>query len=206
MIGGAEALSATIFEPSIAYAALGHLHLAQRVGKNEHMRYSGSPLPLSFAEMDYKHQILCVDLAGETLQEIVSIKVPRAVELLRIPKLPAPLEEVLGILAALDLPAAACNFPYLEVRVRLAAPEPGLRARIEAALANKPVRLARIETTFAASVAEHFEPKSIEELNRLLPEDIYNRLYLNKFGTPAPPEQLAAFAELLQEPAEGALR
>jgi len=32
VIGGAEALSATIFDPAIAYAALGHLHRAQRVG------------------------------------------------------------------------------------------------------------------------------------------------------------------------------
>ena len=36
--------------------------------------------------------------------------------------------------------------PYLEVRVRIERPEPGLRSRIEEALATKPVRLARIET------------------------------------------------------------
>src|SRR5487761_1966199 len=42
VIGGAEALSASIFDPAIAYAALGHLHRAQRVGKQEHLRYCGS--------------------------------------------------------------------------------------------------------------------------------------------------------------------
>lgn len=32
------------------YIALGHIHRAQMVGGCEHIRYSGSPLPLSFDE------------------------------------------------------------------------------------------------------------------------------------------------------------
>jgi DNA repair protein SbcD/Mre11 len=202
VIGGAEALSAAIFDASIAYAALGHLHLAQRVGKQEHLRYCGSPLPLSFAEIDYPHQVLCVALDGEALQSVTAISVPRAVELLRIPGQPAPVEEVLEMLAALDFPALdeLHTFPYLEVRVRLEMPEPGLRARVEAALAHKAVRLARIETSMAATQAEGFEPKSIDDLNRMQPEDIFQRLYLSRFGLEAPQEQLAAFAELLHEP------
>ena len=64
VIGGTEALPATMFDPTLAYAALGHLHLAQRVGKKEHLRYCGSPLPLSFAEVGYQHQVLRVDLDG----------------------------------------------------------------------------------------------------------------------------------------------
>ncbi len=80
---------------------------------------------------------------------ITPLLVPRAVALLRVPAKPAPLDEALAALAALelvpDLPPHAQ--PFLEVRVLLDAPEPGLRARIEAALAGKPVRLAKIEPT-----------------------------------------------------------
>lgn len=204
VIGGAEALSAAIFAPAIAYAALGHLHRAQRVGKQEHLRYCGSPLPLSFAEIDYNHQILRVDLEGESVQSITEIPVPRAVELLRIPKQPAPVEEVLAALAALDLPAQPdmLAHPYLEVRVRLDTPEPGLRARVEAALENKPVRLAKIETSVDHKISGIVEPMSLDDLNRLQPEDIFQRLYQSKFGNEAPPDQLAAFAELLLEPSE----
>lgn len=204
VIGGAEALSAGIFDPAIAYAALGHLHLAQRVGKQEHLRYCGSPLPLSFAEIDYAHQILCVDLEDETVRRITPIPVPRAVELLRIPRQPAPVEEVLALLAALDLPALSDmhQHPYLEVRVRLEAPEPDLRTRVEAVLENKSVRLARIETSVAHKASGVVEPMSLDDLNHLQPEDIFKRLYQSKFGNEAPPEQLAAFAELLFEPSE----
>ena len=53
VIGGAEMLSAGIFDERIAYAALGHLHRPQGVGGNGGVRYSGNPLPMSFAEIHY---------------------------------------------------------------------------------------------------------------------------------------------------------
>jgi exonuclease SbcD len=199
VIGGTEALSAGIFDPAIAYAALGHLHLAQRVAKQDHLRYCGSPLPMSFAEISYPHQVLRVDLDGEHVAAITALPIPRAVELLRIPKQPAPLADVLAALAALDLPATdePQQMPYLEVRVRLDAPEPGLRATIEAALEGKPVRLARIDISMAASTAAGAPALSLDELDRLQPEDIFNRLYLSKYDTEAPAPLQAAFAELL---------
>ena len=148
VIGGTEMLPSGIFDPAIAYAALGHLHLAQEVGEQPHIRYCGSPIPLSFAEVNYRHQVLCIDIAGEQLQGVRTIDMPRAVPLLRVPDKPAPVAEVLAQLAALDLPDAPAEAqPFLEVRVRLDAPEPGLRTRIEAALDGKPVRLAKIETS-----------------------------------------------------------
>ena len=198
VIGGAEALSAALFDPAIDYAALGHLHKAQRVGRQVHLRYSCSPLPLSFAEIDYRHQVLCVELTGEALQEVTEIYIPRVVELLRIPKQAAPIEEVLQLLAALELPASSDvqTHPYLEVRVRLAQAEPGLRARIEAALDGKPIRLARIETTLCEKNTVKTEAMSLDDLNRLKPDDIFKRLYESRYGTEVPDAQLAAFAEV----------
>lgn len=197
VIGGTEMLPSGIFDPAIAYAALGHLHLAQEVGKQRHVRYSGSPIPLSFAEVNYRHQVLCIDLAGEQLQGVRTIDVPRAVPLLRVPDKPAPVVEVLAQLAALDLPAAPAQAqPFLEVRVRLDAPEPGLRTRIEAALDGKPVRLAKIETSSAARSTQ-IESMTLDQLGQLQPDEIFRRLYQQKFGKEAPVEQLSALAELL---------
>jgi exonuclease SbcD len=204
VIGGSEALPAGIFDPVIAYAALGHLHKAQRISRKDHLRYCGSPLPMSFAEVDYAHQVLCVDLDGDSAKNITEIRVPRAVELLRVPRQPAPLDEVLAALAALDLsaPVDADGLPYLEVRVRLDRPEPALRARVEAALENKPVRLARIDVSAARSASEPGAPMSLDDLGRLQPADIFMKLYQNRFGSDAPPEQIAAFAQLVLTPAE----
>jgi len=204
VIGGSETMPASMFDPGIAYAALGHLHLAQRVGGREHVRYCGSPLPLSFSEVGYQHQVVRVDLDGPRASAITPILVPRPVELLRVPATPAPLEEALAALAALepdpDLPPQA--WPYLEVRVLLDGPEPGLRARIEAVLADKPVRLAKIEPTRKQAPMSEPDLLSLDQLARLQPDDIFKRLWLQRHGADAPPEQLDAFAELFHEAQE----
>jgi exonuclease SbcD len=199
VIGGTEMLPAGMFGPAIAYAALGHLHKAQQIGHHAHIRYSGSPLPLSFSEVLYEHQVLRIDLDGAALQDTVAIPVPRAVHLLRVPTAPAPLTQVLDELDALDFPPAPLHAqPYLEVRVRLDAPEPGLRARIEAALEGKHVRLAKIETSSGARGATFDDAAlSLDQLAQLQPADVFTRLYRQKYGSEAPPDQLAAFAELL---------
>ena len=198
VIGGTEALPASMFDPGLAYVALGHLHLAQRVGRQEHVRYCGSPLPLSFSEVGYQHQVLCIELDGGKAASVTPVHVPRPVQLLRVPATPAPLDEVLAALEALeleDLPPPA--HPYLEVRVLLDGPEPGLRARIEAALAGKPVRLAKIEPTRKMStVGEGKDALTLDQLARLQPDDIFRRLWQQRFGLDAPPDLLEAFSEL----------
>jgi exonuclease SbcD len=155
---------------------------------------------MSFAEIDYRHQVLCVELAGESLLSVTEVVIPRAVELLRIPKQAAPVDEVLAQLLMLDLPLTdVCRHPYLEVRVKLDKPEPGLRARIEAALDGKPVRLTRIETSLCEKASDKVAAMSLDDLNRLRPDDIFKRLYESRYGTQVPDAQLAAFEELFLE-------
>ena len=206
VVGGSELLPSTLFDPGIAYVALGHLHLAQRVGGDETRRYCGSPLPLSFSEVDYPHQVLLVELAGEAVASVRELRVPRAVDLLRVPARPAPLEQALEQLAALDLPVLPeAEQPYLQVRVRLDRPEPGLRARVEEALAGKPVRLVRIETSHARSSQPEPAPTvTVEELAALAPADFFGRLYRHRFGSEPEPALLDAFGELLQQTQEEA--
>lgn len=203
VIGGVEALPADVFGPAITYAALGHLHLAQEVG-HPHRRYSGSPLPMSFAEIDYPHQVVVLDLDGEVVGDLREIRVPRAVDLLRVPAEPAPVEEVLAILQGLEIADMPENArPYLEVRVRLDAPEPALRSRVEAALEGKPVRLAKIDTSHAAtSGAIAAVPASVDAIERLEPGDVFGQIYRRKYGNDAPESILAAFTELLLHPVE----
>ncbi|MBY4896619.1 exonuclease SbcCD subunit D C-terminal domain-containing protein [Cupriavidus sp. AU9028] len=207
VVGGAEALPPGIFDPAIAYVALGHLHKAQRVGGQEHIRYSGSPLPMSFSEIHYRHQVLSGTIEGDRLQEIRAVPVPRWVPLLRVPEQPAPLDDALAALQGLSVPAPAGQEamaedlqPYLQVRVRLDGPEPALRSRIEQALADKPVRLARIEVSAAASGNDATAPLlSLDDLNRVDPAALFSSLYRSRHGGEAPPALLAALHELLHD-------
>ena len=202
LIGGAEALSADIFDAQIAYVALGHLHLAQRIGGDPTRRYCGSPLPMSFSEIDYPHQVVVFDLDAEVANNIREIRIPRAVDLLRVPTQPASLEQVLAELQALSPPLRSeADWPYLQVRVQLSQPEPGLRTQVEAALAGKQVRLVRIETSYAKNSAiATAQAVSVDELNSLAPADFFDRLYQNRFGAAPPAEILAAFTELVNTP------
>ena len=211
VIGGTEALSASMFDANITYAALGHLHLAQKVGKQEHLRYCGSPLPLSFAEVDYQHQVLCVDLTQDQIEQITPIHVPRAIQLLRIPKQAAPLPAVLDALDSLDLSKlklagqAAQYDPYLEVRVKLQAPEPGLRSRIESYIEGKPLRLLKIDTQYPGKASEAAEETetSQDTLDKLQPEDIFRRLYQGKYQQEPSVAMLNAFQEILHHEDKG---
>ncbi len=200
VLGGTDALSSKVFASELAYVALGHLHKAQRVAKSEHLRYCGSPLPMSFAEVDYRHQILAVELAGSELATVQEVLVPRSVEMLRVPRQPAPIEEVLRLLSELEVDAnlPLAQQPYLQVRVLLDAPEPGLRTRIEAALEGKALRLAKIESTSSAQASGEFVAVSLDDLQQLQPNQIFSRLYQQKFGANAPENLMAAFQELQQ--------
>ena len=79
------------------------------------------------------------------------------------------------------------------------APEPGLRSQIEAALAPHAVRLAKIETSFAASAgpAGAAAHTSLDALEQLQPGAVFDQLYRSKYNTDTPAALSAAFAELL---------
>ena len=57
IIGGMESISPSSFPKALQYIALGHIHKAQALG-DTHIRYAGSPIPLSFSEKHYTHQVV----------------------------------------------------------------------------------------------------------------------------------------------------
>jgi DNA repair protein SbcD/Mre11 len=65
------------------YMALGHLHLAQKAGDSETVRYSGSPLPMGFAEADQAKKVIVADFRDQTLS-ISECPVPCFRELIRL--------------------------------------------------------------------------------------------------------------------------
>lgn len=202
IIGNAEALPASLFGPSISYVALGHLHKPQKVNGEERIRYSGSPIPLSFSEISYQHQVLDVVLDGETLVSVEPMLIPRSVNLQRLG--PAPLAEIVLQLADLpniDLLAETQRQPWLEVRVTLDEPQPDLRHQVESALQGKAVRLVRIAAEYAGNRgADRAEDGSaLIELDQLTPQELFSRAWLGNYGSEVDEQTLKDFAELLQD-------
>lgn len=67
-VGSLGKISADMFDDCFDYVALGHLHVPQRVGGREHIRYSGSPIAMGFGEARQQKQILLIQF-GEHLPE-----------------------------------------------------------------------------------------------------------------------------------------
>lgn len=195
--GGLEGFPLEIFDDArLSYVALGHLHLAQRVGGRNHVRYSGSPLPLSFSETHYPHQVVRVDVSAGTPAVVESIRIPRFVDLFRVSA--EGIEPLLERLRAMEFAEVVESERHamLEIRVRLTDPEPTLRSRIEEVLAGRPVRLARVEVLLGTQEARRDE--SPQDLGTLQPQDVFTRLYTERYAAPAVPDELmGAFLELM---------
>lgn len=74
-IGTLEAFSADGFPPA-DYIALGHIHRPQIVAKSEHIRYSGSPIYLSFDELNSRKQVVMVEFEGAERKSITPVDIP----------------------------------------------------------------------------------------------------------------------------------
>jgi exonuclease SbcD len=83
-IGTLGQIGAADFPESFDYIALGHLHRPQMVAGKNHIRYCGSPIPLSFSERDYKHQVILLEMNRGYEQKITSLPIPVLRQLKRL--------------------------------------------------------------------------------------------------------------------------
>lgn len=73
-IGGSDNVDVAVFD-AFDYVALGHLHGAQRIGRDS-VRYSGSPLKYSFSEVNHKKGATIVEIADGEITHFARSIVP----------------------------------------------------------------------------------------------------------------------------------
>lgn len=196
VIGGLECVSPEVFSEQIAYTALGHIHKAQRVSGRENVRYSGSPIPMSFAEKYYHHGVVMVTFDEGCAVEIERLECPKLITLLSVPNGAA--EQPESVLKALrELPEINREAPYLEVKVLLDEPEPMLRQQVEEALADKNYRLARIVSTYRQEEGkvEKGNDVWIKGLQEMSPLQIVQSVFEKSYQTEMPDELTELFQE-----------
>jgi exonuclease SbcD len=79
-IGSLAQVGRDVFPAGIDYLALGHLHIPQRVGGSDSIRYSGSPVPIGFGESGQEKSVVLVEFSGDA-PRVANISVPRFQEL-----------------------------------------------------------------------------------------------------------------------------
>jgi exonuclease SbcD len=198
IMGGVECISATAFNSEIKYVALGHIHKAQKIGGKEHIRYCGSPLPMSFSERNYKHQVVVFELENE-ITNLKTLEIPVTIPLLRIPLKAEPLQDVLLKLHQLDDKNNFEIAPYLEIQVLLEEPEPALRHKIDEVLKFKNVKLARIQPHYPNKNQSSSESISQELLHELQPASVFVKSYQAKYSSEVPDHLMHLFQQTLNE-------
>ncbi len=208
-IGGAESTSLRLFPDDISYVALGHMHRAQRVGRDT-IRYAGAPLALSLDEARYRHQVVVVDFDGASVREMRSVEIPQVIEIVRIPaRGTATLDEVIAAIA--ELPARPVDpmdparylddptRPYLDIAIALDRPEPRLRTLIETALDGKRPRLVQLHAVRSGDGAALGDRITAQRLAELDPRDVFARLWARSHADEPSASVRGAFERLLAE-------
>ncbi|MCH7309233.1 exonuclease SbcCD subunit D C-terminal domain-containing protein [Acinetobacter sp. NIPH 1852] len=181
IIGNEEALSTTLFDDVIDYVALGHLHKPQKV-QHSHIRYSGSPIPLSFSEINYKHQVVEVTIDPEKDQnkfEFEAIAIPRSIQL---HKIKGELTEVMQRLKSLanEVIENIDHREYVDIEYHTATPpQPNLRQQFEDTLPKDRYRLVRISRQYLSN-ENNAEMKQSISLEPPTPEKLFQQIWQKK--------------------------
>ncbi len=137
-VGSLAHIGQDAFPSSIDYLALGHLHVPQRVGTVERIRYCGSPIPMGYGEADQRKQVVLVAFDG-SIPIIRGVQVPSFQQLVRIV---GPLETILAKIEQLRQDQSRA---WLEVEYSGSEIAGNLREIIDEAVAGSAMEVLRIK-------------------------------------------------------------
>lgn len=199
IIGGLEAVSPDFFGKCTTYTALGHLHKAQQVGGASHVRYSGTPLPMSFAEKGGRHGVTLVEVEAVDRVIVQHLDFTPPVALLSLPSKPETLEIVLKEIEKLPEGTSNSMSPFLEIKVLNDGPDPTRRFRIEEALRSKAVRLAAIHAVAVTTGISESESFTFEQLQSMTPFDLALKEYKKRYADSMPAELQQLLQKVISE-------
>lgn len=133
-MGNLGQIGADQFPVEFDYIALGHIHRPQVVNNMKHIRYSGSPVPLSFSENEDKKQVIILEFEEGNLTRLEGHEVPCCRRLIRIK---GNLEMVKSKILLLE--DHQLMYPaWVEVKVETENPIYDLDEQLQAMKVNKP--------------------------------------------------------------------
>ncbi len=146
-VGGLGQVGADAFPGEFSYVALGHLHRPQSVGGLDHIRYSGSPLALSFGEVADAKELRLLDFEDGALRSSVALPVPQP-RTLAVLKTPAA-----GLKTALAdfQPQPSELTPWVEVVVEGGLPGAELYEEVQELAKGRPFQVVKVSAENAAA-------------------------------------------------------
>ncbi|MEE2024860.1 exonuclease subunit SbcD [Alkalimonas mucilaginosa] len=200
-IGTLDGFAADAFPPA-DYIALGHIHRPQIVGKKPHIRYSGSPIALSFDELGSSKQVLLVQFSDDKLEDVIPLEVPRFQAMALLKGNLSELEQQLS-----QYPEQAEQPTWLSIEVTLDDYLPDLQQRIQALCDGKAVDVLQLRRA-RSKQRQSLSQQQQETLTELTPQQVFERrLALEHFddeNTSARKTRLEQlFTQVLNDVAQG---
>lgn len=191
-IGTLDAFPANAF-PDADYIALGHIHRAQKVAKTEHIRYSGSPIPLSFDEANQTKVVMLVELfnkagadqVNEKLTTVTEIDIPCFQPLVSLKTNLASLNKDIEPYLALAINNESSNKSeepqkiWLDIEINSAEYLQDLSARIETLTQDHPVEVLLLRRSKKARESMPSHQKKIT-LNELSLDEVFESRLANE--------------------------
>jgi len=191
-VGSLAHVGRDIFPSGFDYLALGHLHVPQVVGGAEHIRYSGSPLPMGFGEVGQGKKVILVEFS-QGLRVIRELPVPTFQELQR---LEGTLEEILQGIEQLK---KSNSTAWLEIEYSGVEVRSNLREQLEEAISDTDMEIRRVKNRTVMNRIIH----SLEEeetLDELTVEEVFQRcLKASEVPPEDQPNLLEAYREIVRD-------
>lgn len=166
-VGSLAQVGVDAFPDCLDYVALGHLHVPQAVAGCEHIRYSGSPLPMGFGEAKQQKSLCLLQFEGRAHQ----------LELLEIPRFQR-LERLSGDQNKLEVEltrlAQEKESIWLEIQYEGEQVAADLRDWLDQQVADTALRILRVRNN---RVVERVLSRQTEQetLDELQPADVFAR-------------------------------
>lgn len=194
-IGGIDSVDAGRFDVGFSYVALGHIHKAQAVGR-ANIRYSGSPLPLSFDEQ-HVHSVTVVSFDGKDVSEISVRPIEPLYRVVDIPEQPACFSEVSRLAEAVPEDERIYVRANVSITDRM---EPDMYVRLEKCFAGKQARLCLVRPFFNA-MSEYVGGnvvRTVSDFQNLSPLDVASVVFRNRYGGDMPDDVKDCFLQALR--------
>ena len=194
-VGNLAGVDPSTFPDAFAYVALGHIHKPQPVAEN--IRYSGSPIPLSFSERDLQHRILEIDIEANQLKSVQAVWVPTFRKLVQVAGTLEAIQNRLG-----SLPQAGVHPTLVEARLIIEQADPQVTTAFREVVDdfNRRETSARIVKQFIQLTGQQAHAREVladSDLDQLKPDQVFEALLASQ-NLSAHPTVRAAFDELLQ--------
>ncbi len=190
-VGSLAHVGRDLFPQSLDYLALGHLHVPQKVGGAEHIRYSGSPIPMGYGEIKQDKQVLLVDFEDKKIN-VTPLLVPRFQELVKI------VGNVMEIQQTIERLKIEQSKAWLEIEYNGKEIVNNLRELLDESLVGSDLEILRIKNKRLMDrvIQGEMDEETLEDLN---PEDVFLRcLTAFEVEEDEQKELINAYHEILQ--------